>query len=271
MKKYNGSKKEICLSIFIAALLLLIIAMNAILVFRITSEQTKNSGELQMGNIKGELQENLSNAEAISLKIASQAEMLLASNNDMENISEYFKSQKKIQKEETRGICINVYIAGKDWFIIPDFDAPEDFIPANRIWYTGALKYPDEVFISPPYIDLVSGNVCYTMSTLLSDGQTVVALDFTLNKVQEYIQKMCKDGNRDAVIVTTDGEILGYTNNTYIGDNLKDVLPEYGEILELGKNSSDQITLKKSISGKRQTFFCNRTENDWYLIVSVND
>lgn len=247
--------------------------MNAVLVFHMTSEQTMNSGELQMGNIKGELQEVLSDSERITLKIASQTELQFSNRNDMdmENLTEFFKSQKRIQKTETNGFCMNVYIAGSDWYIIPDFNAPDGFKPEDRIWYTGALEHPGEIAISPPYLDLASRNVCYTISTTLSDGKTVVALDFTLSKVQEYIQKMCREGNRDAMIVTADGEILGYTDNSYVGKDMKDVLPEYREILELEKNSVEQITLKKSILGKQQTIFCSRTENGWYLIVSVND
>lgn len=273
MQKYTSSKKEIGISICIAVLLLFIIAMNAVLVFHMTSEQTMNSGELQMGNIKGELQEVLSDSERITLKIASQTELQFSNRNDMdmENLTEFFKSQKRIQKTETNGFCMNVYIAGSDWYIIPDFNAPDGFKPEDRIWYTGALEHPGEIAISPPYLDLASRNVCYTMSTTLSDGKTVVALDFTLSKVQEYIQKMCREGNRDAMIVTADGEILGYTDNSYVGKDMKDVLPEYREILELEKNSVEQITLKKSILGKQQTIFCSRTENGWYLIVSVND
>ena len=54
---------------------------------------------------------------------------------------------------------MNIYIAGRDWHFVPGFDAPPDFRVA---------EHPDEVYITEPYKDANTGDMCFTFSTLLS-------------------------------------------------------------------------------------------------------
>lgn len=66
---------------------------------------------------------------------------------------------------------------------------------------------------------------------MLSDGETVVALDFTLENVQRYIEELGEAGNRDALIVSEQGQILGYKDTSLTGANVGEVLPEYLDVI----------------------------------------
>ena len=80
---------------------------------------------------------------------------------------------KKLEQEKlSNGVCFNVYIANKDWAIIPDFDMPEDYHANERLWFKGAAENPYKVYITEPYIDAAGGNMCFTMSKLLHDKET---------------------------------------------------------------------------------------------------
>lgn len=92
----------------------------------------------------------------------------------MDELREYFCEQRENYLSGS-GSFMNVYIAGPDWHIVPAFDAPADFHAAERVWYLGALDEAGEVFVSEPYLDADTGAMCFTVSTLLSDGETVVA------------------------------------------------------------------------------------------------
>lgn len=80
---------------------------------------------------------------------------------------------------------------GRAWHIVPDFDAPDDFHASERVWYLGAQEHPGEIYITEPYIDANTGAMCFTVSTLLSDGETVVGMDLNFDKAQESIRFFC--------------------------------------------------------------------------------
>ena len=106
--------------------------------------------------------------------------------------------------------------AGSDWHSVPGFDAPPDFHASERVWYIGAEEHPGEVYITEPYKDADTGNMCFTVSTVLSDGETVVGMDLNLSKVQESIREMTDGRDETAMIVTDSGLIVGYTDITGI-------------------------------------------------------
>ena len=107
----------------------------------------------------------------------------------------------------------------------PDYHAPE------RIRYKGAAEKAGEIYITDPYVDAMKGDMCYTMSKMLSDGRTVVAQDFTFADVQRFIRKMSTTNDRKALIVTANGMIIGYTDMSLVGKKISDKLSEYEKIL----------------------------------------
>ena len=111
---------------------------------------------------------------------------------------------------------MNVYIAGADWHIVPDFNAPEGFHAAERVWYIGEQDCPGEVFISEPYLDANGGGMCFTVSTLLSDGETVVGMDLNFSEAQQSILRMTQGRGQTAMIVTSGGLIAGYTDMSLV-------------------------------------------------------
>lgn len=98
---------------------------------------------------------------------------------------------------------------GRAWHIVPDFDAPDDFHASERVWYLGAQEHPGEIYITEPYIDANTGAMCFTVSTLLSDGETVVGMDLNFDKAQESIRRMTEGKDQTAMIVTAGGAHRG--------------------------------------------------------------
>lgn len=259
--------------IIITIVLTIIIALNVILIYGMTAEQTQNVGKTRLESIASELQGTISDAKNMTMCVATGVEFLLQKNASTEELEDYFVQQKALQGEMSEGVCINVYVAGEDWMVIPDFEVPQGFVPQERIWYEGAVESGiNQIFISPPYADLAAADMCFTLSMLLADGKTVVALDFNLSKVQDCIQEMCSDGNGDALIVNSDQMIVGYTDTSFVGHNMRDSLPEYENIFrKIAAQEEKNVSLETKMDGKKSTVFCTQTENDWYLIFSVND
>ena len=111
--------------IAIAALLLAVLLMDISQMFGQLQQQAKDAGISQLENIGRELEKSISDAEALTMEIAIESREFL---DDTEALERYLYGKKEEVVESNTG-AFNVYIAGSDWSIIPDFDAPGDTWP----------------------------------------------------------------------------------------------------------------------------------------------
>ena len=267
----HGTKADFLVIAGITLVFVLMIFLNVRLVFNIISDQTEEIGQMELESIRSELQSNLTDAEKAIMRIALDAEQIMKLNNYHEILNKYFIRQTYIQNEVFNGSCFQVYIAGRDWAIIPGFDIPPDYHPPERIWYKGAIENPDKIYITEPYIDANTGEMCFTISTMLSDNETVVALDFNFINTQKSIAEMSKDGDRTALIINKNGKIISYTDMSLVGENISKKLPEYEDILKNIVNNTNNVSFSAQLNGTNRTIFSSSTNNGWYLILGVDD
>ena len=123
------------------------------------------------------------------------------------------------------------------------------------------------VNITEPYIDANTGEMCYSISKLLSDGSTIVGLDFNLSGIQQYIEEMNSNGSGTSFIVDSGGMIVGHSQPEYVGRDYKE-LDLYNELVNkvymLYGNSFDFMS-----DGVKYNVFSCKTNYDWYLVVCV--
>ena len=223
--KHAVRKNDVIVISLLVLFFLLIIGMNTSMVTRMMTEQTDQIGQKQLESIKNDLESNMSSAENVLIRVAGGAEQILGSKHTMDQLEEYIVWQKNAQLESSGGTNFNVYIAGQGWEIIPDFDIPEDYHATERSWYVGAVQSKGDIYITDPYVDKMTGEMCYTMSVLLSDGETVVSMDFTLSRIQQSIKRMedsAETSSDRALIVTKEGLIVGYNDMSYVGEKLSE-------------------------------------------------
>ncbi len=269
MKKLK--KSDLTVILVLTIVFVTIIIMNSRLIMKSMGNQTEQVGKTQINSIKTDFESYITNAEYSLIKVSSGAEQLMDENDDRASLEEFIIAQKKAQIEASNGVNFNVYIAGKGWEIIPDFDAPADYHATERKWYIGAVESKGEIYITEPYIDSMTGDMCFTMSVLLSDGETVVAMDFTLSEIQQSIEKMSLNEGSVAIITTEDGLIVGYSDMSYVGKKLDVDLYQYTLAFEHILNYPDEESFVQSIDDKRHTVFHAVTNNNWYMILCIDN
>ena len=267
----SGTKSDKRIIVGIVLIFVLIIFMNVQLVSKILSRQTEEIGQVQLENIRSELQTMLTDAENTTMRVALEAEQMMTANASRYDLAVYFGRQQKDQMAIFKGACMDVYIGGRDWALIPGFDIPEDYHPPERIWYKGAIENPGKIYITEPYLDARTGTMCYTMSTLLSDGQTVVALDFNFSNTQKSIHQMTLEGNRSALIVTSDGKIISYEDMSLVGEKISKRLTEYEGIFNKVISQTNHNSFTTELNGKENTIFSSQTNNGWFMILCVDN
>ncbi len=256
------------MTLAVALTILAVIAMNVAVILNLSSAQSDEIGNTQLDVIHSDLQDTITEAETNVLRVAIDAEQLMESGASREALTEYFYEQR--DKHLSDESFLNVYIVGRDWYIVPDFNAPEGFHAAERVWYIGAQDCPGEVYISEPYMDANGHGMCFTVSTLLSDGETVVGMDLNFSKAQESILRMTQGSDRTAMIVTSGGVIAGYTDMSLVGERADEKLPEYASILRRVTASREHGSFRVELDGRPYMIFSSETSNNWYLILSVD-
>ena len=267
----TGKRSDFLTIAAIMGVFILIVAMNIFFIFRMTAHQTEGLGQLQMENIRSDLQRTIDDAERMTLRVAVRAEQMLSSGASRDKIKDFFMNEQREQKILSNGECFNVYIAQRDWIVLPEGALPDEFSTTDRTWYKGAAENPGKIFVTEPYVDAAGHGLCFTVSMMLSDRDTVIALDFNFSSAQKSIDKLNIDNDRTALIVTKDGLIIGYRDESLVGENLKQRLPEYQRILDAVLKSNSRDSFKTEIAGRSNTVFSSMTDNGWYMILCVND
>ena len=266
----QGMNEQFRGSITVAIILtfLAVILMNITLILKQTAAQSNKIGNIQLDVIRGDLQDTISKAETDVLRIAIAVEQLLDTQPSRKQIEDSFNVWRENFRANEN--FMNVYIAGSDWHIIPGFDAPPDYHAAERIWYLGAKENPGEVYITEPYKDASTGAMCFTVSTMLSDHETAVAMDLNFFKAQESIFRMTDGKKQVAMIVTSGGLIAGYTDMSMVGERAEERLPAYAEVVRRVASSHEHDSFRVRIGGQSCIIFSSETSNHWFLILSVD-
>ena len=266
MTKGIGKYRNIIIAI-VSVLLILVMILDMLLVFRMTSNQTREMGGYRLVSISSELETTIDKAKEMTMKMGIDIEHI---SDDERAVSDYIYKQIDMLTKDGSGV-FNVYAVSNSWRVLPGLDDPSSLDVPSREWYTGAAKNPGVPYVTPPYIDVITGDMCYTVSVMLADNDTVVAVDYSLNTVQNYIEMMYSAGAGDAVILTGEGIIVGCSNEGYVGKRLPEVIPEYEGVFSLTKNREGVVNSKIRRGGMTENLFAKRSEIGWFLIVGEND
>ena len=265
MEKKNKSTVVV---LVIAAALLIVLLLDIWRVFRLTSDLTRNGGQYHLESISGELEEKISDAKILAMELSISASPYL---DDQRQLESFIYRNKQEVVEKNIG-CFNVYMAGSDWSVIPDFDdKPDDYVAAQRDWYKGAKRSYPSAYVTAPYVDAMTRNICYTVAVMLGDRDTVLALDYTMDNIQSTIESMYDGSSKYALIVTGDGVIAGCSQEEFIGRSIADVLPDYTSIFALVKSANTFVTTRIKSGLYYENLFATASGFGWYLIVSEND
>ncbi|MGN1415821.1 MAG: cache domain-containing protein [Oscillospiraceae bacterium] len=233
------------------------------------TERIEAQGQMRLSSIAGRVDTSLYRSECLLDSIAMQVEQMIASGGETsEQLRKYFSADTIADiSSRSDGSCFSAYAAFNGELYINDFVPDDEFVLDERSWYVGAKKRMGAVNVTEPYIDANTGEMCYSISKVLTDGSTVVGLDFNLSGIQQYIEEMNSNGSGTSLIVNDNGMIVGHSQSEYVGMDYRDLDFYYelvNKVFMLYGNSFDY-----SSDGVKYNVFSAKTNYDWYLIVCV--
>ena len=212
----------------IAAVFIAVIVMSSVSSMSTLTKKVEDNSILRLDTIRAEFQESLTADQNALNQFADDVEEMCRGDISDSELCAYIDEIKEEQAVRSNNVTFNCYVASPSFVYIPDFDMPANYHATERSWYQGAVDAKGTIYITEPYIDQMTQEICFTMSKLLSDGETVVSMDFTLGDIQKSIDKMVgQQEDYKALIVTGDGMIIGYSDMSYVGSYVDTSLPEF--------------------------------------------
>ncbi len=244
----------------VAVLLVVTLSAEVFLIFNISTDQTKESGMTNVESANSELESLVSDSCNETLRLAVEVQPYISDNAALKR---FVITEGNSLNKSSSGACTSVFVGTPDEYIAQGSE-PDAIDVSNRNWYTGAVRADGDAYVTPLFEDTDTGDVCYTVSVLLGDGETVIAANYNMTYFQQKIDEEGSVGGKNVMMITNDGLIAAATNREFIGETLAYVVPEYSGVFSLVKTSSGAV----NITQKRNDIFAVRSVYGWTLIVS---
>jgi len=157
------------------------------------------------------------------------------------------------------------YLDGAGW--VPD----ADFVAVERPWYTETMESDREITFVKPYLDLQTNTIMMTVSDLLNDGESVLAMDVSLDPIQKIVEEVSATAEGSQAFVLDDsGIVVAHSDKTQLGKNYLSEAESLGgavarKILGDGQMKFDLQTAEGNFS-----VYVDRLEGDWFSISLIN-
>ena len=191
-------------------------------------------------------------------------------------------SNEKIEKyliEQTNNVAVTLdptttglygwvnggYLDGAGW--VPD----DGYVPTERPWYIQTMESDQEITFVEPYLDMQTKTVMMTVSDLMSDGQSVIAMDVSLDPLQEIVEQVASatEGSQ-ALVLDYSGIVVAHSDKSQLGRNYLEEPESLGgdvarRILQDGEKQFDLKTEEGNFS-----VYVDQLEGGWYSVSLIN-
>ncbi len=251
-------------------LMILVIVYTTRLFLRVSVSNIMEVGEDKASSLAVSLENYLDTAKSVLWVTADTVDVMVKNGDDSARILRYLIGESKNQEQQfdenytgLYGYVQGKYLDGVGW--VP----PQDYDPTQRDWYLSAKKAEGESTIVSPYVDAQTGAVIISFSRMLSDGESVMSLDVTMNEIQTIVQDVTIKGKGYSMIVNEDGMIIAHRDASMNGKYIDD-LEDYGEVIPHLRNGG-VTSFQAKIRDEKCTVFMAEVLDQWDALIIVEN
>ena len=210
----NIGARNIIIAVLAMLLALAFVAASGMMLHSYAKESITRRGELAATRSAKEVDNYLSvHTNAISLA-AYNVERMLTLGNSHEQIFGYLFEETEHIRESIDSGSNGVYAVVEGEFKhCGGWEPPADFVAAERPWYIETTEAPDDITYVKPYLDAQTNTVMMTIAAKLKDGASVVAVDISLDKLQEVTEAVADSVTGSiGMILDDDGDVVAHSD-----------------------------------------------------------
>ena len=262
------SIKRFIASIMVVVFFVAIIVVYNTLLYSSVRDDILKSGELSANTSAEQFDKYLSTG-VDAIKLASyELDGMIRRNASSEEILEYVTRKTEVITQSlvknTTGLYTYIngeFYDGSGW--VPD----EDYEPESRPWYKEAIQKKGNVAIVDPYLDMQTGSVLMTLAKTLGDGKSIIALDLTMDEIQEMIEQTTEDESVIArMLVCSNGTVVAHSDKSQCGHNYLEETDGIGHAIvsKLYKENSQNFEVQ--YDGHVFIVYAVSIGDDWYSL-----
>ncbi len=163
------------------------------------------------------------------------------------------------------GLINGEYLDGSGW--VPD----KDFVPSERPWYVETLQSGHEITFVEPYLDMQTQTVMMTVTDLLGDEKSVIAMDVSLEPIQRIIEEVSDPAEgSQAFVLDSGGIIVAHSDKSQLGVNY--LTAADGLWHSIATNILEKGQMQFDLSAEEGDFsvYVDKLEEGWCSVSLIN-
>ena len=268
----NIGRKSIAAAVLAIILAFTATVMGGLLFYRTTKEGILRQGELNALQSAKEFDRYLVVRKNAVVLAGSVLDDMLREQKPNGKILEYLvvetqTIQRSIDSDITGlyGWINGEYLDGAFW--APD----DDYVATERPWYVETIADDSDITFVKPYVDEQSKTVMTTMARQLCDQTSVLALDISLNRIQEITEEIAgQTADSYGIVLDKTGQVIAHSDASELGKNYLEEQGTLGSVLadKVFRQELRQFELR--YEGAEYVVFSELIEGDWHCISVVN-
>lgn len=264
-------KKNLIASIIIFFIAIIIISVNFAILYKFQKDNIIEESEHNAVESAQEVEQYLTTS-IDTIKLASYTiECYLDNSTENDKILTYMTQESDviahvIDENYTGlyGYIAGEYLDGSGW--VPN----ADYVPTERPWYIQSMAANGEIVFVDPYLDSQTGTIMMTVSKLLSDGESVVALDLSLDKMQQITVDVIENEQDFAMVLDSSGGVVSHSNTNELGKNYLEQKNSLESTITKEIFSSNNTQFELTYNHTKYIVFAKEIGNGWYCVSVVN-
>ncbi len=157
------------------------------------------------------------------------------------------------------------YISGTGWI------AADDYVAVQRPWYIDALASVGRVTVVGPYLDKRTNTNIITLSKTLCDVKSVIAMDFSMDRLQSIVEEVTAQGDSYAeIILNREYQVLAHSDQSEVGKNYLQEQNSFGSELVEELRETDESLFSMHYHGSDYIVYTTTVANDWFCISVID-
>ena len=158
-----------------------------------------------------------------------------------------------------------LYVDGGGW--VPDVD----YVPTERPWYLETMADDSEITFVSPYLDAQTHTIMMTLATRLEDGVSVLALDISLEQIQEITEEIARQTpNSFCFVLNKDGLVIAHSDPDELGKNYLEETGSLGSSVVHSLTIEGEHQFELQYGGQKYMVYAENLEGGWHCASLVN-
>lgn len=278
----DGDKKRSTLTIvnnlIVTSVIILfflgIIVIYYSMLYNETRDNIIKNGELNAVRASTEIENYIDTGTGVVSMTSYTLDSMLQAGKSNKQIEEFLESQNyaasNVVPDQVNGIYGYIngqFLNGIGWRPYNGYD------PTHRPWYKEAIKKAGKVAVVNPYHDARTGSMMVTMSKMLGDAESVVAIDVSVDELQKITEDIAKQGNTDTeIVLDSNYRVIAHSNKDEVGKFYSENDGSFGSAIVKKMLDRPPGTNHFTMKYRKENYiiYTIRIDNDWNCISVTN-